>query len=320
VRICMTAKHRYPAGGTGPAGGHIFDLLVRGLAELGHEVFYRPQLGTAVPLPAGVAFVEQPVWDVDIIHCRSDEDVHHEAERRGIPWVASCHADLLTTWGRDRSAATRNWIYASQTLARTYGSTRFVRYGLDPAEFVFSQTKRDYLLFISMLRFAKRKGLDTALALSRTLDFPLVVAGACDDIEVVDRVARQCHEAGVDFVGAVVGRKKAELFADARALLFPTELNEGFGIMMAEALFSGTPVICSNNGACPEIVTADVGFVCATEDDYRQALVHLEQIQPNACREKALRDFHYRRMAADYVVEYQKEIAHAAEHSNPALE
>ena len=88
---------------------------------------------------------------------------------------------------------------------------------------------------------------------------------------------------------------------------------------MAEALMSGTPVICSNNGACPEIVTADVGFVCATEDDYRQALLRLDEIRPDACREKALRDFHYLRMAADYVIEYQKEIAYAAESANPAL-
>lgn len=305
------AKHRYPAGGTGPSGGHIFDLLVRGLAELGHEVFYGPQLGTAAPLPQGVVFVERPVWDVDIVHCRNDQDVHREAQRRGIPWVASCHADLLKTWGRDRSAATSNWIYVSQTLARTYGSNRFVRNGIDPAEFVFSRTKHDYLLFISMLRFASRKGLDTALALSRMLNFRLVVAGACDDVEVFERVARQCREADVEFVGAVVGRKKAELFAKARALLFPTELNEGFGLVLAEALMSGTPVICSNNGACPEIVTADVGFICATEDDYRQALLRLDEIQPDACREKALREFHYLRMATDYVIEYRKEIANA---------
>jgi glycosyltransferase involved in cell wall biosynthesis len=293
-------------------------LLVRGLAELGHQVFYRVQLGTAAPLPPGVAFVEQPEWDVDIVHCRNDEDVHIEAERRGIPWVASCNADLLTTWGRDRSVATRNWIYASQTLARTYGSSRFVRYGIDPGEFLFSRTKRDYLLFISMLRFARRKGLDTALALSRTLSFKLVVAGACDDVEVMERVARQCREAGVEFVGPVVGKKKAELFAEARALLFPTELNEGFGIMLAEALMSGTPVICSNNGACPELITQDVGFVCSTENDYRQALLRLDEIRPDACREKALRDFHYLRMAADYVIEYQKEIAYAAEAVNSA--
>ena len=137
----MTANHRYPAGDTGPSGGHIYDLLVRGLAELGHEVFYRPRLGTSAPLPPGVVFVEQPVWDVDIVHCRNDDDVHLEAQRRGVPWVASCHADLLTTWGRDRSEATRNWIYVSESLARTYGSSRFVRNGIDHGRFTFSRTK-----------------------------------------------------------------------------------------------------------------------------------------------------------------------------------
>jgi glycosyltransferase involved in cell wall biosynthesis len=313
VRVCVTAKHRYPAGGTGPAGGHIFDLLVRGLAELGHQVFYWLELGAKEPLPRGVVLAAEPVWDVDILHCRIDQDVHREAHRRGIPWVASCNADLYSTWGRNRSIATRNWVYASATLARTYGSRRFVRCGLDPDEFRYSEAKRDYLLFISMLRFASRKGLDLALSLSRTLHFSLVVAGACDDSEVVDRVARQCQEASAEFVGPVVGKAKADLFAEARALLFPTQLNEGFGIMQAEALFSGTPVICSNNGACPEIVTPDVGFVCANEDDYRRALLRLDEIRPEACRERALREFHYLRMATDYVCEYQREIEHAAE-------
>jgi glycosyltransferase involved in cell wall biosynthesis len=313
----VTAKHRYPAGGTGPSGGHVFDLLVRGLAELGHEVLYRPQLGTAAPFPPGVSFVERPEWDVEIVHGRSDEDVHREAQRRGVPWVATCHADLLTTWGRDRGAASRHWIYPSRSLARTYGSARFVWNGIDPGEFTISRQKGDYLLFIAMLRFARRKGLDTALRLSRTFGFRLVVAGACDHTDVVDRVERQCREAGAEFVGPVVGPRKAGLLAEARALLFPTELNEGFGLVLAEAMMSGTPVICSDSGACPEIVTADVGFVCSSEDDYRRALLRLDEVQPDACREKALRDFHYLRMAADYVREYQDEIAHAAGAARP---
>jgi glycosyltransferase involved in cell wall biosynthesis len=316
VRICVTAKHRYPAGGTGPSGGHIFDLLVRGLAELGHEVFYSPQLGASASPPLGVGIVEQPVWDVDIVHCRNDETVHSEAQRRGIPWVATCHADLRTTWGRDRGVATRNWIFVSRTLARCYGSDRFVRNGIDPGEFRFSRVKGDYFLFISMLGFARRKGLDTALALGRSQGLRLLVAGSCDDREVVARVARQCAEAGAEFLGAVVGAEKAELLARARALLFPTELNEGFGLVLAEAMASGTPVICSNNGACPEIVTPDVGFVCATEGDYLQAMTRLDEIRPEVCREKALRDFHYLRMAADYVVEYEKEIAYTKVHSD----
>lgn len=317
MRICVTAKHRYPAGGTGPSGGHVFDLLARGLAELGHEVFYRPKLGASAPLPPGVTLVERPEWDVEIVHGRGDDDVQLEANRRGVPWVATCHADLLTTWGRDRGAASREWIYPSRSLARTYGSARFVWNGIDPGEFTFSRRKGDYLLFLSMLRFAARKGLDTALRLSRTLGFRLVVAGTCDDADVVDRVGRQCREAGAEFVGPVVGPTKAGLLAGARALLFPTELNEGFGLVSAEAMISGTPVICSACGACPEIVTADVGFVCSTEDDYREALLRLDEVRPDACREKALRDFHYLRMAAAYVREYQAEIAHAAAAAGP---
>jgi glycosyltransferase involved in cell wall biosynthesis len=77
---------------------------------------------------------------------------------------------------------------------------------------------------------------------------------------------------------------------------------------MIEALISGTPVICSDKGACPEIISPDVGFVCSNESDYVAAIAAIDSISPRACREKAMKDYHYLRMAADYVTEYQKEI------------
>ena len=83
---------------------------------------------------------------------------------------------------------------------------------------------------------------------------------------------------------------------------------------------SGTPVICSNNGACPEIVTADVGFVCATDEDYRQALLRIDEIRPDVCREKAAPRLplppHGERL---FDPEYQKEIAYTADPTDPAL-
>ena len=122
------------------------------------------------------------------------------------------------------------------------------------------------------------------------------------------RITSLCREIGVEYVGDVRGSRKAELLAGAKAFLFPTRIDEAFGLGMVEALMSGTPVICSDKGACREIITRDVGFICRYEPDYLNAIRRIGFISPQACREKALRDFHYLRMAEDYLVEYEKEI------------
>jgi glycosyltransferase involved in cell wall biosynthesis len=152
------------------------------------------------------------------------------------------------------------------------------------------------------------KGLDVALALSAQLNFKLVVAGAAVDQERINWAAERCREVKAEYVGDVRGRAKADLLAGAKAFLFPTKVDEAFGLGMAEALMSGTPVICSDRGACPEIVSPEVGFVCARPEDYVSALERIGEISPAACRAKALRDYHYLRMARDYVKEYQREI------------
>ncbi len=121
-----------------------------------------------------------------------------------------------------------------------------------------------------------------------------------------------CREVGAKYVGDVRGKEKAELLAGAKGFLFPTKLDEAFGLGMVEALMSGTPVICSDRGACPEIITPEVGFICSTEDQYIAAIEKISEIDPRACREKAMRDYHYHAMAANYVREYEVELARTA--------
>jgi glycosyltransferase involved in cell wall biosynthesis len=121
-----------------------------------------------------------------------------------------------------------------------------------------------------------------------------------------------CRAFGAAYVGDVRGRRKAELLAGAKAFLFPTKVDEAFGLGMAEALMSGTPVICSDRGACPEIISPEVGFVCGDESDYVKAINNVAEISPRACREKAMKEYHYLRMAADYVAEYRKELERVA--------
>ncbi|MGH9763333.1 MAG: glycosyltransferase, partial [Blastocatellia bacterium] len=92
------------------------------------------------------------------------------------------------------------------------------------------------------------------------------------------------------------------------ALVLPTRVNEAFGLCIAEALMSGTPVICSDKGACPELVSGDVGFVCKDHADYVRAFSLIKTIDSKACRERALKEFHYLRMATDYLREYKREL------------
>ena len=310
MRISVTAIHRYPARLAGPSGGRVFDVLVKGLAQLGHEVFYHLHEGAMASLPNGVHLVHSPRWEVDLLHCRSTDEIWREAERRHLPWVATVHADQ-DTWNISRDAAPDNWIFVSEALAKTYGRRRFVLNGVDPDELIYSETKDDYLLFVAALQIAERKGLDIAIRLAQRCGLPLVVAGSSPDQRLVERIAAKCKSPGVRYVGEIVGEPKAQLFAGAKALLFPTQVNEAFGLVMAEALMSGTPVVCSHFGACAELISPDVGFVCRTDGEYLDALqqVHEGRILAQRCREVAIERFHYLRMARDYIREYEREIS-----------
>ncbi len=321
MRILLSSEHRYPASDEVGAGLHpkpypsasgfwIHDLLAKGLVELGHEVFYLLRQGAAKPLPPGVRIVTKPVWDADILHTISDHDdvLIREWQSRGKPWVSTCHIDM-TTRGMAQRPTTENWIFVSRTLARRHGRQRFVLNGVDPNACIYSATKRDYFLFMSSMDWEMKKGLDVAISLAFRLRIKLVVAGTANNYKRIMRIAGLCRQIGAAYVGDVRGKRKAELLAGARAFLFPTRVDEAFGLGMAEALMSGTPVICSNKGACPEIISPDVGFVCRDDREYVSAIKRVTSISPQACREKAVREFHYLRMARDYVAEYEKEIS-----------
>jgi glycosyltransferase involved in cell wall biosynthesis len=137
---------------------------------------------------------------------------------------------------------------------------------------------------------------------------------------VMGRLAARCAAAGVRFVGDVRGGAKAELFAGAKALLLPTEFEEGCPVVIAEALMSGTPVIASPRGGCAEMVTPGVGFLCETADDYLRAAGALASVRPEDCRRRATEGFHYLDMARRYVEEYREEVEFYASNRDAYVE
>jgi glycosyltransferase involved in cell wall biosynthesis len=331
VRVLIHARHRYPArrdDGTGleprtdPSGApnHVLDLLVRGLAEEGVDVTYLLPAGADEPLPEGVALATE---------FEEGFDVFHNLEVDGRPWFVTVHGhrppggyydrveggELVPAPGRGTEPPWElpaGGICASRTLAETFGGGRWILNGMDPAELEFSAAKEDYLLFLAGMQgpsipdIWRHKGLEDALSLSGELGFRLVVAGTVREREVGEQIAAMCADAGATYLGDVRGARKSELLAGARALLFPTRLHEGCPLVIIEALMSGTPVVASDRGACPELVTPEVGFVGSDRAAYEDAIGRLGEIDPATCREVALERFHYRRMAAEYVREFER--------------
>jgi len=308
MRIYLSSGHRYPAWRHGVAAHVIHDRLARGLAELGHEVRYHVEEVGDEKFPDDVIPVCGLQGGEEIIH--ANRFTAAQAPQTPLPWVRSIHSDLLDQ-GLPRDSVRPNFIFVSETMARLHESHRFVWNGIDPADFIYSETKDNYFLFVASgdVRKARiRKGLDVAFWIAKQTGIKLVVAGGTWDSWENAEFAKFCEENDADFTGLINGQLKAEIFTAARALLFPTQMNEAFGLPVAEALMSGTPVIASTNGAMPEVLDPLGGFVCANEAEYLDAVANLEQIKSADCRRLALTRFHYLDMARNYVKEYEREI------------
>ena len=96
------------------------------------------------------------------------------------------------------------------------------------------------------------------------------------------------------------------LLAKAKALIFPTQWCEAFGIVTIEAFASGTPVITTHNGAMPEIVEhGKSGFLCKDVDEMAEAIKKIGSINPLDCLKRIEERFNYRRMALEYEALYK---------------
>jgi glycosyltransferase involved in cell wall biosynthesis len=185
-----------------------------------------------------------------------------------------------------------------------------VYHGLPEDLFRFDREGGDYLAFLG--RVSPEKRPDWAIEIARRAGLPLKIAAKVDPADrayyegVVAELLRQPH---VEMVGEVGQDEKVPFLGGARALVFPVDWPEPFGLVMIEALACGTPVIAFRRGSIPEVIDEGVtGFVVDSVDEAVDAAARIGEIDRERCRRVFVERFSARRMAADYAALYERMI------------
>src|SRR5262245_51501472 len=164
-----------------------------------------------------------------------------------------------------------------------------------------------YLAFLG--RISPEKRVDRAIAIARAAGLPLKIAAKVDRVDEVyfhAEIEPLLGQRGIEFIGEIDDRRKITFLGEARALLFPIDWPEPFGLSMIEAMACGTPVLAFRNGSVPEVIDEGVtGFVVDSEEEGVRKLGALLALDRARVRRRFEERFTAARMAGDYAKLYK---------------
>ena len=247
--------------------------------------------------------------EFDLIHNHNDYLAFSFARASSTPTVTTAHGrldlpEVRRTYGyfaEQRLIAIshdqRTWL----PQARWVGT---VHNPIDVDHYHLHSHPGDYLVFLG--RICPEKRPDRAIEIARDTGMRLVIAAKVDRVDqnYYDYAIKPMIERNrglVEFIGEVGEHEKDDLLGGAWAYLFPVDWPEPFGLTMAEAMATGTPVIATGLGSVPEVVAhGETGFVCDTLAGMIDAVGRIGEIDRRACREHILDLCSPATIAADY--------------------
>jgi glycosyltransferase involved in cell wall biosynthesis len=265
------------------------------------------------PLPHHVMMLEQlrrRAAEFDVLHFHLDYLHFPMVRQLSKPALTTLHGrlDLPDLPALYRTFPDLPMVSISAAQRQPLSSANWVgtvHHGLPPDLLPFRASAREgYLAFLG--RISPEKRPDRAIQIAARAGLPLKIAAKIDkvDSEYWDEAIKPMVETcpAVEFVGEIGEAEKADFLGNARALLFPIDWPEPFGLVMIEAMSCGTPVVAFGCGSVPEIIEDGVsGFIV---DDIVEAvsavdrLGTLDRYEVRRCFE---RRFAVERMASRYL-------------------
>jgi glycosyltransferase involved in cell wall biosynthesis len=183
-----------------------------------------------------------------------------------------------------------------------------IPHGLAASTYGFNAAPQEpaYLAFLG--RISPEKRPDRAIAIAKRSGLPLKIAAKVDNADAAyfrNVIEPLLDDPLVEFIGEIGDNEKSAFLGNARALLFPIDWPEPFGLVMIEAMACGTPVLAWRCGSVPEIVDhGETGFIVENEDEAVAALARLHLIDRRKVRDVFERRFTANVMARNYLQLY----------------
>jgi glycosyltransferase involved in cell wall biosynthesis len=249
----------------------------------------------------------------DVIHFHTD-CLHFPLSRRsGVPHVTTLHGrldlpELSCLYDEFRDIPLVSISGAQRAPQPQANWLATVHHGLPADLHRCRERPGDYLAFVGRISLEKR--VDRAIEIARRAGMKLRVAAKVDTADrdyFRQTVEPLFRDPVVEFVGEIGEADKGEFLGNARALLFPIDWPEPFGLVMIESMACGTPVVAWRCGSVPEVIDDGLtGFVVDDLDAATRAVDQCKGFDRRRCREAFERRFTATRMANDYLQVYHR--------------
>lgn len=283
------------------------------------------------------AYIDAKKGNFDIIHSHLTSRTAFYAPLVDIPTVVTLHSPLTGQAGRVLLKRPKDQYYVSISNAQrafmpdlNFVST--VYHGIDVENFPYCSSAEEYLVFAG--RIVPQKGVVEAIDTAILTNSKMVILGLVDEDEnsyyhqeVLPLLNK--YSSIITVKGKTDFQELKKIISQAKALIFPIKWEEPFGLVMIEAMATGTPVVAFARGAVPEVVADGVtGYIVNSEEKDKRGVwivkktgieglreaveriysMHHDQYRQmrQACRKRVLTHFTVEKMVEGYVEVYKK--------------
>ncbi len=316
MKIALIADPEIPVPPTHYGGiERVIDLLIKGLKKNGHEITLFAHRDSTTPADCFYSYPatdqsKQALLKNTILVSRlllNQPDVIHSFGRLAyLTALMPFQVPKIMSYQREPTVSQikKAIKYAGKNSMYFTGCSDYITNQIKPfapactvynavsmADYQFIESVANDAPLVFLGRIEPIKGAHTAIEVARRAGKNLIIAGNIPAYaqEYFDlKIAPFINQKTISYIGSVNDRQKNQLLGNAAALLMPIEWNEPFGIVTAEALACGTPVIAFALGAAKEVVINGTnGWLCNSVADMVDAVSKLELIGRKDCRNDA---------------------------------